>query len=169
MQLNRDDARACSPAPLRGWTDPQCPVARTLDLVGDRWSLLIVRDAMDGAASFSDFHTRLGIARNILTDRLRRLVDAGILTRIPAASGRRHSYALTDSGRDLFTTIVALRQWGERHTFHPGEPHSRLLDDRGSPVPELRPKSSAGRPLRLTATHVEKVADAASGTPHQNA
>ncbi len=60
------------------WTDPTCPVARTLDLVGERWSLLIVRDAMDGARSFTDFQHRTGIARNILTDRLRRLVERGI-------------------------------------------------------------------------------------------
>ena len=63
------------------WTDPACPVARTLDLTGDRWSLLIVRDAMDGARSFTDFQQRTGIARNILTDRLRRLVERGILDR----------------------------------------------------------------------------------------
>lgn len=169
MQLTPDDAQAPSSAPPRGWTDPQCPVARTLDLVGDRWSLLIVRDAMDGAASFGDFHSRLGIARNILADRLRRLVDAGILLRTPGASGRRHTYALTESGRDLFTAIVALRQWGERHTFQAGEPHSRLLDDRGSPIPELRPRSSAGRPLELGATHVKKVADDPSGRHDQDA
>ncbi|CAM5247670.1 hypothetical protein SCALM49S_03162 [Streptomyces californicus] len=66
------------------WTDPTCPVARTLDLVGDRWSLLIVRDAMDGARAFTDFQHRTGIARNILTDRLRRLVERGI--RRPADS-----------------------------------------------------------------------------------
>lgn len=61
------------------WTDPTCPVARTVDLVGDRWSLLIVRDAMDGAASFTDFRNRLGVARNILSDRLRKLTAHGIL------------------------------------------------------------------------------------------
>ena len=63
------------------WTDPTCPVARTLDLMGDRWSLLIVRDAMDGARAFTDFQQRTGIAHNILTDRLRRLVERGILDR----------------------------------------------------------------------------------------
>lgn len=61
------------------WTDPACPVARAVDLVGDRWSLLIVRDAMDGAASFTDFLGRLGVARNILSDRLRKLTAHGIL------------------------------------------------------------------------------------------
>ena len=63
----------------RDWTDPECPVARALDLVGDRWSLLVVRDAMDGARSFTEFQRRTGIARNILTDRLRRLTESGLL------------------------------------------------------------------------------------------
>ncbi|WP_405134522.1 winged helix-turn-helix transcriptional regulator [Nocardia sp. NBC_01388] len=94
----------------REWTDPSCPVARTADLVGDRWSLLIVRDAMDGASSFTDFQQRLGIARNILTDRLRKLVDRGILTTSTLPGGKRHSYELTAAGQDLFTVIVALRQ-----------------------------------------------------------
>ena len=94
------------------WTDPTCPVARTLDLVGDRWSLLIVRDAMDGARAFTDFQQRTGIARNILADRLRRLVERGILDRQTASSGRRQVYTLTQPGRDLFAVVVALRQWG---------------------------------------------------------
>ncbi len=79
------------------WTDPTCPVARTLDLVGDRWSLLIVRDAMDGARTFTDFQHRTGIARNILTDRLRRLVERGILDRQTAPTGRRRNYVLTEA------------------------------------------------------------------------
>lgn len=94
------------------WTDPVCPTARALDLIGDRWCLLIVRDAMENARTFSDFQQRTGIARNILTDRLRRLVDRGILVRQAAPSGKRQHYALTPAGRDLFAVIVALRQWG---------------------------------------------------------
>jgi DNA-binding HxlR family transcriptional regulator len=139
----------------RDWTDPTCPVARTVDLVGDRWSLLIVRDAMDGPASFTEFHRRLGIARNILSDRLRKLVDHGILSTSP--SGRRHVYALTDAGKDLFTTIVALRQWGERHAFADGEPRSRLLDAEGRPLAELRPQGRDGVPLTTETTRVERV------------
>lgn len=103
------------------WTDPSCPVARTLDLVGDRWSLLIVRDAMDGARAFTDFQQRTGIARNILADRLRRLVERGVLDRRTAESGKRQVYSLTPAGRDLFTVVVALRQWGERHAFSPAK------------------------------------------------
>ena len=136
------------------WTDPACPVARTLDLVGDRWSLLIVRDAMDGARAFTDFQHRTGIARNILTDRLRRLVERGILDRQAAPTGRRQVYTLTAMGRDLFTVIVAARQWGERHAFAPDETHSVLVDETGHPLPELRPTDSRGRPADVDTTSV---------------
>lgn len=140
------------------WTDPACPVARTVDLVGDRWSLLIIRDAMDGATSFTEFRRRLGIARNILTDRLRRLVEHGILDKGAADDGRRHTYRLTPAGKDLFAAVVALRQWGERHAFAPGEPHSVLVDDHGRELPELRPLGRGGAPLSVEASHVRKTA-----------
>ncbi|BBX92799.1 winged helix-turn-helix transcriptional regulator [Mycolicibacterium boenickei] len=139
------------------WTDPTCPVARTLDLVGDRWSLLIVRDAMDGARAFTDFQQRTGIARNILTDRLRRLVDRGILDREAAASGRRQVYTLTQAGRDLFAIVVALRQWGERHAFEPDEARSILVDERGLALAELRPTNSLGDRVGPDTTTVRKV------------
>ncbi|MFI6801847.1 winged helix-turn-helix transcriptional regulator [Streptosporangium canum] len=140
------------------WTDPACPVARTVDLIGDRWSLLIIRDAMDGATSFTEFHQRLGIARNILTDRLRKLVEHGILDKSAAADGRRHTYRLTEAGQDLFTAVVALRQWGERHAFAPDEPHSILVDDQGRELPELHPLGQDGTPLSAEASHVRKTA-----------
>lgn len=138
------------------WTDPTCPVARTVDLIGDRWSMLIVRDAMDGARAFTDFQQRTGIARNILTDRLHRLVGRGILDRQTAPSGRRQTYALTAAGRDLFTVIVALRQWGERHAYAPGESHSVLVDERGLLIPELRPTGPNGAPADVDSTFVRK-------------
>jgi DNA-binding HxlR family transcriptional regulator len=143
------------------WTDPTCPVARTLDLVGDRWSLLIVRDVMDGARAFTDLQQRTGIARNILTDRLRRLVERGILDRETAPSGKRQHYTLTLAGRDLFAVIVALRQWGERHAFATDEPHSVLLDELGRPLPELRPIDSAGKPADVDTTRVRKPSETA--------
>ncbi|WP_040836968.1 winged helix-turn-helix transcriptional regulator [Nocardia brevicatena] len=141
----------------RAWTDPTCPVARTVDLVGDRWSLLIVRDAMDGAATFTEFRQRLGIARNILTDRLRRLVDHGILTTSTTPGGKRHIYELTEAGQDLFTIVVALRQWGERHAFTGNEPHSTLIDRHGSPVARLRTENHEGKLVTAATTRVHKV------------
>ncbi|QND49164.1 helix-turn-helix transcriptional regulator [Rhizobium lusitanum] len=113
-----------------------CPSARSLDVIGDWWSLLIVRDAFDGLTRFGEFQKSLGIAKNILAQRLRTLVERGILMSVPAANGGAHQeYHLTDMGRDLFPVMVALRQWGERYLFEPGEPHSTLVErDTGRPI-----------------------------------
>ncbi|MBB3612825.1 helix-turn-helix domain-containing protein [Rhizobium sp. BK602] len=113
-----------------------CPSARSLDVIGDWWSLLIVRDAFDGMTRFGEFQKSLGIAKNILAQRLRTLVERGILAPVPAANGGAHQeYHLTEMGRDLFPVMVALRQWGERYLFEPGEPHSKLVDrDTGRPI-----------------------------------
>jgi Predicted transcriptional regulators len=113
-----------------------CPSARALDVIGDWWSLLIVRDAFDGLTRFGEFQKSLGIAKNILSDRLRTLVGHGILKAVPVAeSGAHQEYHLTEMGRDLFPVMVALRQWGERHLFEPGEKHSRLVErDTGQAV-----------------------------------
>ncbi|MEV6534924.1 helix-turn-helix domain-containing protein [Streptomyces sp. NPDC051639] len=149
-------SRTTMRAPNLDWTDPDCPVARTLDLIGDRWSLLVVRDAMDGARSFTEFQRRTGIARNILTDRLRKLTAHGLLAQRTAPSGRRQEYVLTDAGCDLFPVILALRQWGERHAFAPGETHSTLVDQHGTPVPDIAPTSDNGTLLDPNTTHVQK-------------
>lgn len=113
-----------------------CPSARALDAIGDWWSLLIVRDAFDGMTRFSEFQKSLGIARNILSGRLRTLTERGIFeTAPPGDGGVRLEYRLTAKGRDLFPVMVALRQWGERHLFAPGEPHSQLVErDSGETV-----------------------------------
>jgi DNA-binding HxlR family transcriptional regulator len=136
-----------------------CPVARSLDLVGDRWSLLIVRDAFDGISRFGDFQRSLGAARNILADRLRRLVEAGILQTRPAAQGSAYQeYVLTAQGLDLFPVIVALRQWGEGHLFAPGEPHSLLLERQtGQPLATMRPRGGDGQALLPGQTLVQKI------------
>ncbi|RLU90523.1 ArsR family transcriptional regulator [Streptomyces griseocarneus] len=148
--------RTTACAPNSEWTDPDCPVARTLDLVGDRWSLLVVRDAMDGARSFTEFQRRTGIARNILTDRLRKLTAHGVLVQRTAPSGRRQEYVLTDAGRDLFAVILTLRQWGERHAFEPGEAHSTLVDQHGDPVPVVAPVGADGVLVGADSTHVQR-------------
>ncbi|WP_348790022.1 helix-turn-helix domain-containing protein [Leifsonia sp. NPDC080035] len=136
------------------WTDAECPVARSVDLLGDRWSLLIVRDAMDGARSFTDFQQRTGIARNILAERLRRLAAHGVIERIDSPHGKRKVYRLTEAGHELFPVILAFRQWGERHTFAPGEAHSTLVDDTGALVPRAIPLGPDGTPLTSRNTRV---------------
>jgi DNA-binding HxlR family transcriptional regulator len=121
-----------------------CPVARSLAAVGDGWSLLVVRDAFSGTRRFGEFQRSLGVARNILTDRLRRLVTAGVLETVPASDGSAYrEYVLTAKGRGLFLVIVALRQWGAVDSCD----GSRLVDrKRGKPV-RLELRSADGRRL----------------------
>jgi len=135
-----------------------CPVARSVDLIGDRWSLLIVRNAFDGMRRFGDFQRDLGVARNILADRLRKLVDAGILAMQGASDGTSYQeYVLTDKGESLFPIVVALRQWGEQHLFERGERHSLLIDRRtGKPVPLMAPAAQDGTALKAQDTEVQK-------------
>lgn len=139
--------------------DEPCPVARSVDLVGDRWSMLIVRDAFDGICRFGDFQRSLGVARNILSDRLRKLVDAGILENQAASDGSVYQeYVLTAKGESLFPVVVALRQWGERHLFAKGEAHSQLVDKRsGRALARMAPQAGDGRVLRGADTEVRKL------------
>ena len=136
-----------------------CPVARSVDSIGDRWSLLIIRDAFDGVRRFSDFQRSLGMARNILSDRLRKLVEAGVLELQTASNGSSYQeYVLTRKGQSLFPVVVALRQWGEKHLFAKDEPHSVLVDKRsGRPVPLMAPQSIDGGVLSATEAEVRKV------------
>jgi DNA-binding HxlR family transcriptional regulator len=140
-------------------SDRTCPVGRSLDVIGDRWSLLIVRDAFDGVRRFGDFQRGLGVARNILADRLRKLVDTEVLVSQPAADGSAYQeYVLTPRGESLFPVVVALRQWGEKHLFDRGEKYSRLIDtDTGKPVLIMTPRTAGGSPLSPGQTRVKKV------------
>jgi DNA-binding HxlR family transcriptional regulator len=138
----------------------ECPVARAVDVIGDRWSLLIVRDAFDGIRRFNDFQRNLGLAKNILSSRLRELVAHGILEIVSAAEGGAyHEYALTPKGRDLFVILVSLRQWGEDHLFEEAEQHSVLLDAKNNkPVRKLEVTDASGRLLDPSEAFVRKVA-----------
>src|SRR5260370_6015686 len=92
----------------------ECPVAGSLDALGDWWSLLIIRDAFLGLRRFGEFQKNIGLAKNILTVRLRTLVDHGILKTVPASDGSAYQeYVLTPKGRGVFPVLVALRQWSE--------------------------------------------------------
>ena len=100
----------------RDYEGQDCSVARTLELVGERWTLLIVRDAFLGRRRFEEFQESLGIARNILTDRLAKLVDHGVFERVRYQERpERYEYRLTDKGRDLRVPLLALMQWGDRY------------------------------------------------------
>lgn len=136
-----------------------CPVARCVNLIGDRWSLLIVRDAFDGMRRFGDFQRSLGVARNILSDRLKKLVDADVLEMQDASDGTAYQeYVLTAKGESLFPVVVALRQWGEHNLFESGERHSLLIDkNTGQQIPFMAPVTVDGKVLNASDTQVQKV------------
>lgn len=139
-------------------SDP-CPVARALDVVGERWALLIVRDAFDGMRRFGEFQKSLGVARNILADRLQGLVEEGIFTIAPASDGTAYQeYVLTPRGLALFPVVVGLRQWSEAQLFAPGEAHSTLLEKHsGAALPPMQVLAGDGRVLQVSDTQVRKV------------
>jgi DNA-binding HxlR family transcriptional regulator len=99
----------------KSFSEARCPIARSLDLVGEWWSILILRDAFRGIRRFDDFQASLGIARNMLSRRLKRLVEAGLLeTRAYSEHPPRHEYRLTDKGRDFHPVLMTLMAWGNR-------------------------------------------------------
>jgi DNA-binding HxlR family transcriptional regulator len=127
-----------------------CPVARALDAIGDWWSILIIREALFGVSRFSEFQKKLGLAKNILTVRLRALVDQGILKTAPASDGSAYQeYLLTPKGHGTFPVLVALRQWSEEFDARPEEIATVLVDrEKGRPVRKLELYSQDGRLLR---------------------
>ncbi|HEY6983409.1 helix-turn-helix domain-containing protein [Reyranella sp.] len=126
-----------------------CPIARSLDLIGDWWSLLIVRDALRGMRRFNEFEKSLGVSKNILTQRLRTLARQGILELVPAADGSAYrEYRLTAKGRGLFQVLVALGQWGQENLAAPAGHRLTLVDRKhGRPVRKLEVRASDGRLL----------------------
>jgi DNA-binding HxlR family transcriptional regulator len=118
-----------------------CSLARTLEVVGDWWTLLIVRDAFLGVRRFGDFQKSLGIAKNILSVRLERLTANGILDR--GGSERRPAYQLTERGRALLPAMVALMQWGDRWVSA-NKPPVLVTDERGRPIASVKLKSGGG-------------------------
>ena len=126
----------------------ECSLPAALEAVGERWSFLILRGAFNGLHHFEEFQSNLGIARNILSNRLQRLVEHGILGRNPDPDDRRKvAYRLTDKGRDLLPVLLSLRQWGEKWVS--GVPSDRVLVDRNSrrPIAPIAVRSEDGRLL----------------------
>ncbi|MFF5922223.1 winged helix-turn-helix transcriptional regulator [Streptomyces flavochromogenes] len=115
-----------------------CPVRRALDLVGEKWTLLILRDAFNGVRRYDEFRRHLGLSEAVLADRLRKLVAAGLLRAEPyrePGTRTRYEYRLTRKGVDFWPVLLALKQWGD---IHAGEPEGPVLDirhaDCGAPV-----------------------------------
>ena len=127
-----------------------CPLPNAVELIGEKWAFLILRGAFNGLHHFEEFQAGLGIARNILADRLGKLVAGGILERSPDPSDRRKVvYALTDKGEALLPVVLALRQWGEKWGHGPA---SVVLADRrdGRPIRKLCVQAEDGRELKLS-------------------
>jgi DNA-binding HxlR family transcriptional regulator len=115
----------------RTYEGQNCSIARALELVGERWTLLIVRDAFLGLRRFDEFQESLGVARNVLTDRLTRLALEGILERVRYQERpERFEYRLTEKGRELAVPLLALMQWGDRHLSEKPPRVARRRSDR---------------------------------------
>jgi len=139
----------------RDYEGQNCSVARALAVVGERWTLLIIRDALLGLRRFEQFQDSLGIARNVLADRLSRLVDEGILERVLYNERpERYEYRLTRKGRDLNIALTSLRQWGDAYLSEKPPLILRRKSDRKPVVAGLVPKGTC----TLRANEVESAA-----------
>jgi DNA-binding HxlR family transcriptional regulator len=127
----------------RGYEGQNCSIARTLEIVGERWTLLIIRDVFLGLRRFDQLQESLGVARNVLADRLNRLVEEGILERVQYSERPlRFEYRLTKKGRELNVALTALRQWGDAHLSERPPRLLRRKADRKPVVAALVPRSA---------------------------
>jgi DNA-binding HxlR family transcriptional regulator len=133
----------------KSFSGMNCSIARALDEVGEWWSLLIVRECTQGARRFDEFQRGLGIARNILTARLQRLTELGIIERFELEErANTEGYRLTPKGEDLYPIIVALKQWGDRWLVPDCKYPTEFVDDAtGEPVEPIAVRATDGRPL----------------------
>jgi len=132
-------------------SNKECSIARAMDVVGDRWSILLLREAYYGTRRFDEFQYYLGVAPNILSTRLKKFVDLGMMTRLrlPEHSGR-YEYVLTKKGRDFFPTYLALKKWGDDWLAEPEGPQVVFKDRISGRSVEYPPLLSArGEPLQL--------------------
>lgn len=114
---------------------PDCSIAGTLEIIGDRWTILILRDAFRGVRRFDEIQQDLGIARNVLADRLSKLVDHGVLEKRPYQDRPvRYEYRLTPKGVDLSPALVALMRWGDKHLAGDDIPTVLVHDSCGTPL-----------------------------------
>ena len=131
--------------------DFNCSLARTADIVGDKWSLLIIRDAFFGVERFSDFQNRLGVARTVLSNRLHMLVENEILEKKSTnPEADRFIYKLTPRGKDLYIAIISLVQWGDKWIFGQGQEPVEIIDkEQLAPIQRLGVQARSGRFLEV--------------------
>jgi len=133
----------------KSFTGMNCSIARALDQVGEWWSLLIIRECTTGFRRFDEFQANLGIARNILTTRLEKLVETGILERYPLEDRvNTDGYRLTPKGEELYPVLISLLQWGDRWLAVDGKPPLTLVEDQtGEPIDRIAVQTKSGRHL----------------------
>ncbi len=132
----------------KSFSGMHCSVAQCLEVVGEWWSMLIVRDAFLGVTRFDQFQERLGISRNVLNQRLAHLVTAGVLERAPYCERPvRYDYRLTEKGRDLWPVLTAMREWGDTHAAPDGPPLLLVHRACGQVVDAVMTCSACGTPL----------------------
>jgi DNA-binding HxlR family transcriptional regulator len=150
MQPNRvDDVKRTS------FETMNCSVAQCLEVIGEWWSMLIIRDAFLGVRRFDDFQSRLGISRNILDVRLTSLVDAGVFERVPYQQRPlRHEYRLTDKGRDLWPVLTTMREWGDKWAAPHGAPLEVVHDACGEMMHLEYTCSACGEPTDMRTVRV---------------
>jgi DNA-binding HxlR family transcriptional regulator len=125
-----------------------CSVAQCLEVVGEWWSMLILREAFFGVSRFDTFQDRLGISRNVLNQRLTRLVESGVLVKVPySLHPPRYDYRLTDKGRDLWPVLASMRQWGDKYAAPDGPPVLMRHSSCGQISTAVMTCSACGEPL----------------------
>jgi DNA-binding HxlR family transcriptional regulator len=145
----------------RTYDNQVCSIARSLEAIGDRWTLLVIRDLFLGLRRFEDLQRDLGVARNVLTDRLGRLVEEGIVERrLYQERPERHEYRLTDKGLDLWSVMISLMKWGDRHAPDEGGAPTRVVHrDCGGEIDERFNCSRCGAPMDARSAKVVRRRD----------
>ncbi len=125
-----------------------CSLAQTLEVIGERWTLMILRDAFFGAKRFGQFQKSLGISKNILTTRLNQLVEEGILEKQPSRDGAHQEYLLTERGYDLQPVLLSIMHWGDKHKPNPAGDRLIFVErGTGIPIRSMSAVGSNGQPL----------------------
>jgi DNA-binding HxlR family transcriptional regulator len=129
----------------------ECSMARAMEVIGDRWTILVLREAYYGVTRFDEFEYYVGVAPNILSNRLRKLVDAGMMKRMPLPEhSGRYDYVLTEKGRDFFPAYLALKKWGDDWLAEPEGPQVVFRDRKaGRAITYPKLLNASGKPLRL--------------------
>lgn len=141
----------------RTYEDQHCSIASTLEIVGDRWTLLVIREAFLGVRRFDDFQEALGLARTVLSDRLNRLAEEGIVTRVRYQERpERFEYRLTEKGLDLWPVLVALLKWGDKHVMEGDPPIVLRHRNCGGELDDRRVCMTCGEPVDVRRTRAER-------------